>query len=104
MGRIGLMAAGLTLCIGLSDASRLSAKHMSIERTPEGGLRFPCPVPYDRQIRIAGPPIRNQEIVLFPRARLIQCPQVQANQDHRVIELVGVTPLGPDDAIPDGLV
>ena len=35
-GRIGLAAAGLALCVGLSDASRLSAKHMSIERTPEG--------------------------------------------------------------------
>jgi lipopolysaccharide export system protein LptA len=30
------MLAGLAICIGLSDASRLSAKHMSIERTPEG--------------------------------------------------------------------
>jgi lipopolysaccharide export system protein LptA len=30
------MLAGLALCIGLGDASRLSAKHMSIERTPEG--------------------------------------------------------------------
>lgn len=28
--------AGLALCIGLGKASRLSAKHMSIERTPEG--------------------------------------------------------------------
>jgi lipopolysaccharide export system protein LptA len=36
MGRMGLMVAGLALFIGLSDASRLSAKHMSIERTPEG--------------------------------------------------------------------
>lgn len=33
---MGLMAAGLALCVGLSAASRLSAKHMSIERTPEG--------------------------------------------------------------------
>ena len=41
---IGLMAAGLTLCIGLSDASRLSAKHMSIERTPEG-LKLKLPFP-----------------------------------------------------------
>jgi lipopolysaccharide export system protein LptA len=30
------MAAGLAFCIGLSDASRLTAKHMSIERTAEG--------------------------------------------------------------------
>jgi lipopolysaccharide transport protein LptA len=30
------MAAGLALCVGLSDAARLNAKHMSIERTPEG--------------------------------------------------------------------
>ncbi len=36
MGRMGLMVAGLVLCIGLSDAARLSAKHMSIERTSEG--------------------------------------------------------------------
>jgi lipopolysaccharide export system protein LptA len=35
-GRMGPMLAGLAICIGLSDASRLSAKHMSIERTPEG--------------------------------------------------------------------
>ena len=28
--------AGLALCIGLSDAAQLNAKHMSIERTPEG--------------------------------------------------------------------
>ncbi len=33
---MGLMAAGLALCIGLSDAAQLNAKHMSIERTPEG--------------------------------------------------------------------
>jgi lipopolysaccharide assembly outer membrane protein LptD (OstA) len=33
---MGLMAAGLVFCVGLSVASRLSAKHMSIERTPEG--------------------------------------------------------------------
>jgi len=38
MGRMGLMAAGLALCIGLSEASQLSAKHMSIERTPEGDV------------------------------------------------------------------
>ncbi|MCX6841850.1 MAG: hypothetical protein NTX53_06180 [candidate division WOR-3 bacterium] len=30
------MAAGLALCIVLSDAAQLNAKHMSIERTPEG--------------------------------------------------------------------
>jgi lipopolysaccharide export system protein LptA len=30
------MAAGLVLCVGLSAASHLSAKHMSIERAPEG--------------------------------------------------------------------
>jgi lipopolysaccharide export system protein LptA len=30
------MLAGLALCVGLSDAARLNAKHMSIERTPEG--------------------------------------------------------------------
>jgi len=36
MRRMGLMAAGLALCIGLSDAAQLNAKHMSIERTPEG--------------------------------------------------------------------
>jgi lipopolysaccharide transport protein LptA len=33
---MGLMAAGLALCVGLSDAARLNAKRMSIERTPEG--------------------------------------------------------------------
>jgi len=32
----GLAAVGLLLCVGLSDASRLSAKRMSIERTPQG--------------------------------------------------------------------
>ena len=31
-----LVVAGLALCVGLSDAARLNAKHMSIERTPEG--------------------------------------------------------------------
>ena len=36
MGRMGLTVAGLALCVGLSDAARLNAKHMSIERTPEG--------------------------------------------------------------------
>ncbi len=36
MGPMGLMAAGLVLCVGLSVGSQLSAKHMSIERTPEG--------------------------------------------------------------------
>ena len=30
------MVAGLALCVGLSGAAQLSAKHMSIERTPEG--------------------------------------------------------------------
>jgi lipopolysaccharide export system protein LptA len=30
------MAAGLALCVRLSDAAQLNAKHMSIERTPEG--------------------------------------------------------------------
>jgi len=30
------MAAGLALCIGLAAASELRAKHMSIERTPDG--------------------------------------------------------------------
>jgi len=30
------MFAGLALCVGLSVGSKLSAKHMSIERTPEG--------------------------------------------------------------------
>ena len=33
---MGLVAAGLGLCVGLSAASRLSAKHMSIERSPQG--------------------------------------------------------------------
>ena len=33
---VGLAAAGLAFCVGPSTASRLSAKHMSIERTPEG--------------------------------------------------------------------
>ena len=36
MRRLGLMAAGLALCVRLSDAAQLNAKHMSIERTPEG--------------------------------------------------------------------
>ena len=35
-GRAGLVLAGLALCVGLSDAAQLNAKHMSIERTPEG--------------------------------------------------------------------
>ena len=34
--RIVKWVAGLALCVGLSDAARLNAKHMSIERTPEG--------------------------------------------------------------------
>jgi lipopolysaccharide export system protein LptA len=33
---VGLAVAGLAFCVGPSTASRLSAKHMSIERTPEG--------------------------------------------------------------------
>jgi lipopolysaccharide export system protein LptA len=33
---MGPVLAGLALCIGLTDASRLSAKHMSIERTADG--------------------------------------------------------------------
>lgn len=35
-GRMGLMAAGLAFCGACAVASQLSAKHMSIERTPEG--------------------------------------------------------------------
>jgi len=35
-GTTALLAAGLALCVGFCVASRLSAKHMSIERTPEG--------------------------------------------------------------------
>jgi len=34
--RIVKWVAGLALCVGLSDAARLNAKHMSIERTLEG--------------------------------------------------------------------
>ena len=33
---MGRMLAALVMCIGSAAASRLSAKHMSIERTPEG--------------------------------------------------------------------
>ena len=33
---MGLMAAGLALCVGSTVASKLAAKHMSIERTPDG--------------------------------------------------------------------
>jgi lipopolysaccharide export system protein LptA len=36
LGRAGLVAAALVFCIGLAVAARLNAKHMSIERTPEG--------------------------------------------------------------------
>ena len=36
MGRMGLIVAAVVLCVALSAASHLSAKHMSIERTPEG--------------------------------------------------------------------
>ncbi len=35
-GRVGLILAGLALCVGLGDGAQLGAKHMSIERTPEG--------------------------------------------------------------------
>jgi len=33
---MGLMAVGLALCVGFAVASKLTAKHMSIERTPDG--------------------------------------------------------------------
>jgi lipopolysaccharide export system protein LptA len=33
---MGLMAAGLAFCVGFAAASKLTAKHMSIERTSEG--------------------------------------------------------------------
>jgi lipopolysaccharide export system protein LptA len=36
MRRMVPMVAGLLICVGFAYASRLSAKHMSIERTPEG--------------------------------------------------------------------
>jgi lipopolysaccharide export system protein LptA len=36
MGQMGPVAAGLALCIGCAVASRLTARHMSIERTAEG--------------------------------------------------------------------
>ena len=36
MRRMGLAGAGLALCVGFTVAARLSAKHMSIERTPDG--------------------------------------------------------------------
>ena len=36
MGRSGLVVAGLAFCLAASAASRISAKRMSIERTPEG--------------------------------------------------------------------
>jgi lipopolysaccharide export system protein LptA len=35
-GRIGPIAAGLALCVACAIASQLSAKHMSIERSPQG--------------------------------------------------------------------
>lgn len=94
MGRMGLMAAGLVLCVGLSAASHLSAKHMSIERAPEGDATVfrDSVVVTDDQTRITANQARMYEgtgLALISDAVHITNPDAQIWADSARYHLTG---------------
>jgi len=101
IGRLGSVFAGLVLCVGSSAASRLSAKHMSIERTREGDATVfrDSVVVTDGDTRITANLVRMYEargLALISDAVYITNPDVQIWADSaryhltdKLVELFG---------------